>query len=36
MRKDVIRTKVKEIEESLKLVEEKLPHTFGEFLSLDL
>ena len=36
MRKDVIRTKVKEIEESLKLVEENLPHTFGEFLSLGL
>ena len=36
MRKDFIRTKIKEIEESLKLVEESLPDTFEKFLDLGL
>ena len=36
MRKDLIRTKIKETEESLKLVEENLPDNFEEFLDLGL
>ena len=36
MRKDIIRTKIKEIEESLKLVKENLPDTLEEFLGLGL
>jgi uncharacterized protein YutE (UPF0331/DUF86 family) len=36
MRKEIIRTKVKEIEESIGLVEEHLPGTFDEFASMGL
>ncbi|MCK4476131.1 MAG: DUF86 domain-containing protein [Methanophagales archaeon] len=36
MRKDVIKTKIKEIEESIGLVEEHLPDTFEEFSSMGL
>lgn len=36
MRKELIRTKVKEIEESIGLVEEHLPGTFDEFASMGL
>lgn len=36
MRIDVIRTKIKEIEESLKLVEKHLPKKFEEFSDLEL
>ncbi len=36
MRKKIIRTKMKEIEESIRLVEEHLPDTFEEFSDLGL
>jgi len=36
IRTDIIRTKIKEIEESLNLVEEHLPSTFEEFSGLGL
>ena len=36
MRVDIIRTKIKAIEESLKLVEKHLPDTFEEFSGLEL
>ncbi|MHC1568768.1 MAG: type VII toxin-antitoxin system HepT family RNase toxin, partial [Candidatus Syntropharchaeia archaeon] len=36
MRKEIIRTKMKEIEESIRLVEEHLPDTFEEFSDLGL
>jgi len=36
MRETLIRTKIKEIEESLRLVEENLPDTFEEFSRLGL
>lgn len=36
MRKEIIRTKIKEIEESIRLVEEHLPDTFKEFAGLGL
>jgi len=36
VRKTIIRTKLKEIEESVKLVEENTPETFKEFSSLGL
>ncbi len=36
MRKEIIRTKMKEIEESIRLVEENLPDTFEEFSDLGL
>ncbi|MBC8520650.1 MAG: hypothetical protein H8D26_01465 [Methanomicrobia archaeon] len=36
MRKDVIRTKIKEIEECVGLVEEHLPDTFEGFSSMGL
>ena len=36
MRKEIIRTKMKEIEESIRLVEENLPDTFEEFAGLGL
>ena len=36
MRKKIIRTKMKEIEESIRLVEENLPDTFEEFSDLGL
>jgi len=36
MRKEIIRTKMKEIEESIRLVEEHLPDTFEEFAGLGL
>ena len=36
MRKEIIRTKIKEIEESLDLVKEHLPTDFEEFLNLGL
>lgn len=36
MRKEIIRTKIKEIEESIRLVEEHLPDTFEEFAGLGL
>ena len=36
MRKRIIRTKMKEIEESIKLVEEHLPESFEEFSDLGL
>ena len=35
-RENIIRTKIKEIEESLKLVEKHLPDTFEEFSSMGL
>ncbi len=31
MRKDIIKTKLKEIEESIKIVEKNLPDKFEEF-----
>lgn len=36
MRNDIIKTKIKEMEESLKLVEKYLPDTFEEFSNLEL
>jgi len=36
MRKRIIRTKMKEIEESIRLVEEHLPESFEEFSNLGL
>lgn len=36
MREALIRTKIKEIEEGLRLVEENLPDTFEEFSRLGL
>lgn len=36
VRKTIIRTKLKEIEESVKLVEENTPETFKEFSGLGL
>ena len=36
MRKEIIRTKIREIEESLGMVEENLPDTFEEFSRLGL
>ena len=36
MRKEIIRTKIKEIEESIRLVGEHLPDTFEEFSSMGL
>jgi len=36
MRADIIRTKIKEIEESLKLVEDNLPESFEKFSNLGL
>lgn len=36
LRKDVIKTKIKEIEESTSLVEENLPKKFKEFLELGI
>jgi hypothetical protein len=36
MRKEIIRTKIREIEESLGMVEENLPETFEEFSRLGL
>jgi len=36
IRKDIIRTKIKEIEESVGLVEENLPDTYEEFSSMGL
>lgn len=36
MRKDIIKTKIKEIEESLTIVEENLPENLEEFLELGL
>lgn len=36
MRRDVIRTKIKEIKESIKSVEENLPDTLEEFTDLGL
>lgn len=36
MRVDIIRTKIKEIEESLKLVRKHLPDSFEEFSGLEL
>ncbi len=36
MRKSIIRTKMKEIEESIRLVEEHLPESFEEFSNLGL
>ena len=36
MRKEIIRTKIREIEESIELVEENLPATFEEFSSMGL
>ncbi len=36
MRKEIIRTKIKEIEESIRLVEEHLPDIFEEFSSMGL
>ena len=36
MRKDIIKTKLKEIEESIKIVEENLPDKFEEFVKLGL
>ena len=36
MRKEIIRTKMKEIEESIRLVEENLPDTFEKFSDLGL
>ena len=36
MRKEIIRTKIKEIEESIELVGENLPDTFEEFSSMGL
>jgi len=36
MRADIIRTKIKEIEESLKLVEDNMPESFEKFSNLGL
>ncbi len=36
VRKDIIRTKMKEIEESIRLVKDHLPETFEEFSDLGL
>ena len=36
MRREIIRTKIREIEESIKLVKEHLPKSFEEFLNLGL
>ncbi|KAA0002880.1 MAG: DUF86 domain-containing protein [Thermoplasmata archaeon] len=36
MRKDIIKTKLKEIEESIKIVEENLPDKFEKFVKLGL
>ncbi|MCK4365375.1 MAG: DUF86 domain-containing protein [Thermoplasmatales archaeon] len=36
MRNDIIKTKIKEMEESLKLVEKYLPGSFKEFSNLEL
>lgn len=36
MRREIIKTKVREIEESVKLVKENLPENFEEFLDLGL
>ncbi|MFO7966480.1 MAG: hypothetical protein R6U44_02655 [Archaeoglobaceae archaeon] len=36
MRRDIIRTKIKEIRESIRSVEENLPDTFDEFAELGL
>ncbi len=36
LRKDIIKTKIKEIEESTSLVEENLPKKFKEFLELGI
>jgi len=36
IRSDIIRTKIKEMEESIRLVEEHLPDTFEEFSDLGL
>ncbi len=36
MRKDIIRTKIKEIEESVHLIEKHLPEEFDEFNKLDI
>jgi len=36
MRKEIIRTKIKEIEESIELVGENLPDTFEVFSSMGL
>ena len=36
VRKDIIRTKIKEINESLRLVKDNLPSTFEKFLELGL
>lgn len=36
MRKDIIKTKIKEIEESIALIKENLPEELGNFLELGL
>lgn len=36
IREDIVRTKIKEIEESIRLVEEHLPNNFKEFSGLGL
>ncbi len=36
MREDIIKTKLKEIEESIKVIKENLPDKFEKFLDLGL
>jgi uncharacterized protein YutE (UPF0331/DUF86 family) len=36
IREEIVRTKMKEIEESVKIVSDNLPKTFKEFISLGL